>query len=85
MVWSYRAFEDGEPLGSSGRRLHGQAATSRGKEWRYYRCRGCPASAVVADVVEHELCERISLHALALPTDPNDLGGSMVSVQPRPG
>ena len=46
--------------GSCGKRLHGQAATSRGREWRYYRCRGCSASAVVADVVEGELCERIS-------------------------
>jgi hypothetical protein len=46
--------------GKCGRRLHGQAATSRGKEWRYYRCRGCKASAVVADVVEGEVCERIS-------------------------
>ncbi len=25
-----------------GKRLHGQAANSRGKEWRCCRCRGCP-------------------------------------------
>ena len=33
---------------------------ARGKEWRYYRCRGCAAPAVVADEVEAELCRRIA-------------------------
>jgi hypothetical protein len=46
--------------GSCGNRLRGQAATSRGKEWRYYRCRSCKAGAVVADEVEAELCRRIA-------------------------
>jgi hypothetical protein len=46
--------------GSCGKRLHGRAANSRGKEWRYYRCRGCSAAAVVAEEVEAELCKRIS-------------------------
>ena len=46
--------------GPCGKRLHGQAAMARGKEWRYYRCRGCSASAVVAHEVEAELCERIA-------------------------
>ena len=53
--------------GGCGKRLHGQAANSRGKEWRYYRCRGCSAPAVVADEVEAELCRRIS--RAVLPAD----------------
>ena len=55
------------PLRACGKRLHGQAAKSRGKEWRYYRCRGCSAPAVVADEVEAELCKRIS--RAVLPAD----------------
>ena len=53
--------------GACGSRLRGQAAMSRGKEWRYYRCRACPAGAVVADEVEAEPCRRIS--KAVLPAD----------------
>jgi DNA invertase Pin-like site-specific DNA recombinase len=38
-----------------GHRMHGQASLSRGREWRYYRCRHCPAGAVPAETVEAEL------------------------------
>ena len=42
-----------------GKRLHGQAADSRGRAWPDCRCRRCAAPAVVADEVEAGLCRRI--------------------------
>jgi hypothetical protein len=35
-----------------GRRMRGQALTSRDTEWRYYRCPNCPKVSVQADEVE---------------------------------
>lgn len=41
------------------RRMHGQASLSRGREWRYYRCRHCDGGALVADAVEADLIDAL--------------------------
>lgn len=39
--------------------MHGQTATSRGTEWRYYLCRRCPSSAPAVPL-ERDLRERLA-------------------------
>lgn len=46
--------------GSCEHLMRGQPSVSRGREWRYYLCRHCPAPSVPADVVEHDLRERLA-------------------------
>ncbi len=48
-----------------GKPLHGQTRSSRGREWRYYLCRHCDASAIRADEAEDDVLER--LRAMLLP------------------
>ncbi len=48
-----------------GARLHGQTRSSRGGEWRYYLCRHCHNSSIVADDAETEILNR--LRELLLP------------------
>lgn len=51
--------------GACGGRMHGQASQSRGREWRYYLCRHCPAPSVPADALEQAFRERVA--AMVLP------------------
>ena len=50
--------------GDCGSLMRGQPSVSRGREWRYYLCRHCPAPSVPADVVEQDLRERLA-HGVA--------------------
>jgi DNA invertase Pin-like site-specific DNA recombinase len=72
--------------GSCDHVMRGQPSRSRGREWRYYLCRHCPAPSVPAEPLEQALRERLAhgvapshvideardllRQRLAVPTDP---------------